>query len=294
MDQVALPENELAYLGMGTVVLIWAVTWPMGRVVAQELPPFSAAFIRFTFAFPVLFLILKIRQEPTKIDQKYRMKIIGLGLLQVPLYNFFYLFGLSMTSASDAVLIIATMPTLTAIMSALLYRDERLTVQRVLGLGIALAGISIVFLLSPNTDVQNRILGDLIIFLAAFTWATFTALSRPLYKEIKSLTFNAWTSFYGWLALGFLALLEQPWNIRPSKTAFAILFYLGVFAAALANTIYSFSIKRIGPSKTAIFVNLVPVLGILSSILWIGEKFSIWYLVSFVIIILGIRIVTKS
>ena len=199
-----------------------------------------------------------------------------------------------MTSASDAVLIIATMPTLTAIISALLYKDERLTIQRVLGLGIALAGISIVFLLSPNTDVQNRIFGDFIIFLAAMTWATFTALSRPLYKEIKPLTFNAWTSLYGWIALGFLALLEQPWDVRPSRTAFAILFYLGVFAAALANTIYSFSIKRIGPSKTAIFVNLVPVLGILSSILWIGEKFSIWYLVSFSIIIIGIRIVTKS
>ncbi|MHA2276241.1 MAG: EamA family transporter, partial [Candidatus Kariarchaeaceae archaeon] len=70
--------------------------------------------------------------------------------------------------------------------------------------------------------------------------------------------------------------------------------YLGIFAAALANTFYSLSVKHIGPSRTSIFVNLAPLFGVLFSVLLIDEIFSIWYIVSFFIIFSGIYVVNNS
>ena len=67
--------------------------------------------------------------------------------------------------------------------------------------------------------------------------------------------------------LGLISLSEQPWEQTYTQPGIFGLVYLGVFAAAIANTLFSSGIQKIGPTQTAIFVNMVPVVGVLSSVL---------------------------
>lgn len=283
-----------AYLGLVSVAMIWGLSWPAGRFIAIEFGSkvITAAFLRFSFAVPFLFVFARLMTGSLRVERRLHFHLFIFGVLQIALYNFFYLSGLRFTSASDASLMIAINPLLTAIIASFLYMDERLNLQKIAGFVIAFVGEFLIFEFSPNYDVENRVLGNAIIFLAALVWATYSAFSRPIYQKVPPLRFQAWATLYGWLVLGAFTLMEDPWDVRPSNTSWVILLYLGILSAAVANTIFSVGIKRIGPSRTSIFVNMVPLFGVLSSVLLLGERFSYWYLASFALILLGIYLVT--
>ncbi|MCE7733691.1 MAG: DMT family transporter [Candidatus Heimdallarchaeota archaeon] len=292
--------SKIAYGAMFLVVLLWGLSWPFGRKVATEelgKVPFTAAFIRFSFALPVLFVAVKLIDGEIKLPRGYLRKIAILGVFQISIYNFFFLSGLRFTSGSDAVLIInAGITTISIFLASKVYDDEKFTTQRLVGVVIAVLGVSIVFFLAPDQNVTNRLLGNLLIFGASISWSIYTVYSRPIYEKIPPLTFQLWATFFGWLLLGLVSIIEQTRN-PTSFVSFGSLWrlaYLGIFAAALANTLFSLSVKHIGPSRTSVFVNLAPLFGVLFSVLLIDEVFSIWYIVSFGVIFTGIYVVNKS
>ncbi len=289
-------SDMAAYAGLVSVAMIWGLSWPAGRFIAIEFGSkvITAAFLRFSFAVPFLFLFAWLITGSLRVERKLHLYLFIFGILQIALYNFFYLSGLRFTSASDASLMIAINPLLTAIIASILYVDERLNLRKIVGFVIAFIGEFLIFQFSPNYEVENRILGNVIIFLAALVWATYSAFSRPIYQKVPPLRFQAWVTLYGWMVLGIFALMEDPWDITPSTTSWGILLYLGILSAAVANTIFSIGIKRIGPSRTSIFVNMVPLFGIIASVLILGENFSFWYLISFALIVMGITLVTKK
>lgn len=291
---------KIAYVAMFLVVLLWGLSWPFGRKVATEElgpVPFTAAFIRFSFALPILFIAVRLIDGEIKIPRGSLRKIGILGVFQISVYNFFFLSGLRYTSGSDAVLIInAGITSISVFFASRVYVEEKITLQRFIGVAIAIFGVLIVFFLAPDQDVTNRLLGNLLIFGAAVSWSVYTVYSKPIYEKIPPLTFQLWATIFGWILLGLLAGIEQTRNPTSSVSFGSTwrLAYLGIFAAAIANTLYSLSVKHIGPSRTSVFVNLAPLFGILFSVLLIDEVFSIWYLVSFGIIFSGIFIVNRS
>ena len=176
------------------VVVIWGASWPAGHLVASNIHPITAAFLRFTIALPFFFITAYFYDHSISIPRNLHPKLAVLGIMQVTIYNICFLTGLTYTSASDAVLIIACNPTFTAIIASKLYDDEKITKNKIMGLITALLGVIIVVELSPNTDVPNRLLGNLIILCGAFTWASFTAFSRPVVRQMKPMTFTAWAA----------------------------------------------------------------------------------------------------
>ncbi|MFV2014870.1 MAG: DMT family transporter [Candidatus Heimdallarchaeota archaeon] len=283
------------YLLLLSVVMFWGVSWPAGSIISQSVPPMTAAFIRYTISLPFFFIAAFIVDKNIRIDRKLHLKIIPLGIMQVSLYNIFFLTGLKYTGPSDAVLIIAMNPTITAIIASILYKDEKLTKNKIQGLIIALLGVFIVVSLSPNVDVPNRLLGNFIIFLAAFTWASFTAFARPVLREVKPLTFTAWGSFYGWLLLLIVSPFQGPWFIKMEQKVIFGIVYLALIAGVYGNIVYNSGVRQIGPSRTSIFVNFVPIFGVMSSLVIIpDEKFNLWYIVSIILILSGVSLVNKK
>jgi len=291
----------LAYMALFSVTMIWGGSWPIGRMIAQNLSPLLLAAIRYTIALPFFLLFAWIAERSLKLGSgKIHLKVAILGVLQVSLYNFFYLSGVRYTSASDATLIISLTPTLTALIASRVHIDEKLNLARVFGLLLALSGVALVILQSPNTDVEDRMLGNLYIFMAALTWAMFTVFSKPVLKEVKPMIFTAWGTIYGWIVLLVLALIidfeyiKHDTFVNLDINVYLGLIYLAILAGAVGNIIFNSTIKKIGSSNTAIFVNFVPVFGLTFSVLFLGEIFSIWYLVSFVLIVTGVTIVNRS
>ena len=223
--------------------------------------------------------------------------IAVMGFFQVTLYSIFYFFGLRYTTGADASLVIGLAPLFTGIISSFIYpSDEKLSYLRIFGLMLGISGVALIFFqdIFLNTSFsRERLFGNLLIAAAAGCWTIFTISSRPLYTRIKPTTFNAWSMLYGFIFLCVLVPFEQPWNLKISFSIFLYLLYLGILSAALASVLFSNGVKILGPSRTAAFINLVPIVGVSSAILFYGEQFIWLYIFSPIFIFVGLYLVNR-
>lgn len=273
----------------------------MGRLLATSLPPVSIAAIRYAIVVPVLFAILRIRQQPLRIDRKWALNLAVMGLLSTTLYQIFFLFGVQYAAASDDSIVIGIGPVLIAIMASLIL-NERLTRTKALGFVSGLTGILVISILSPNTNVPNRLLGVSLVFGGAIVYALYTVLLRRFVSTTKadhsrpapsSLSILAWISLFGWIILIPFSLIERPWTYNWPASSWLGIAYLAILSTVVGYFFYVEGVSKIGAGRAAIFANLVPVFGVITSALLLGENISPWHAVSFLLILAGVLLVNR-
>src|SRR5256712_5811881 len=283
-------------------MFLWGLAWPVGRLLATNLPPVSIAVLRYSIVVPVLFGILKVKGQSVRVERKWIVNFIVMGLFSTTLYQIFFLYGVRYAAASDDSLVIGIGPVLIAIMASFVL-NERLTKTKGLGFISGLAGIGVISLLSPNTDVLNRPLGISLVFGGAIAYAIYTVTLRRFVAANRadntvsapsSLAILTWLSLCGWLFLLPLSLLEAPWTY-----SWVPLSWLGILSLALLSTIMGYffyveGVSKIGAGRAAIFGNLVPVFGVITSVVLLGAKLSPWHGVSFLLILTGVVLVNRQ
>ena len=90
------------------------------------------------------------------------------------------------------------------------------------------------------------------------------------------------------------AINESPWNRVWENEEWALIAYLGVLSTALCYVFFAMGVETIGANKAASFINVVPIFGILSSWLWIGEELGLVQIVSFILIYYGVKLVNQQ
>ncbi len=119
-------QNWAVYAGLVLTMFIWGLAWPVGRLLATNLPPVSIAAIRYAIVVPVLFAILWFREGSFKINRSWIPTLVVMGILNTTLYQIFFLYGVKYAAASDDSLVIGIGPVLIAIMASFILK-ERLT-----------------------------------------------------------------------------------------------------------------------------------------------------------------------
>jgi drug/metabolite transporter (DMT)-like permease len=292
----------VVYFQLVLTMFLWGLAWPVGRLLASDLPPISIAVLRYAIVVPVLFAILWLKKTKITIRRQWIVNLVVMGLLSTTLYQAFFLFGVKYAAASDDSLVIGVGPVLIAVLASFVL-NEPLTRTKILGLLSGLAGIGVISLLSPNTNVPNRLLGVTLVFGGAAAYALYTVLLRRFIATNRasnvegapsSLSILAWISLFGWIFMMPFSLLEAPWTSNNwTTTAWLGILYLALLSTVVGYFFYVEGVSKIGASKAAIFSNLVPVFGVISSILLLGENASPWHGVSFLLILAGVVLVNR-
>lgn len=166
---------------------------------------------------------------------------------------------------------------------------------------LGMLGVGTVVGWSPNTGIpfEHRLLGDAMIVLAALAWATNSNLTKMALREGGVGTTEElviWYSIVGWAML-------TPWMLAevwasgipsPSSAEWISVTYLGLFSTVLTYVWFARGIDRIGPTAAASYVFLVPVFGVLSGWVLLGESIGASMLVGFVLIVIGVRLVQRE
>ena len=208
--------------------------------------------------------------------------------------------GMKWTAAGDASLIIPVNPVFTVLLAVPML-GQRLSSRMVLGLLFGLAGVATVVGWSPNTDIpfEHRLIGDVMIALAALTWAATSNLTKMALSEGTvgtPLEIVVWYSIVGWVLLTPWMLIEV-WSTGvpvPSSAEWASVAYLGLVSTVLTYAWFARGIDRIGTTAAASYVFLVPVFGVLSGWLMLGESIGVSMLVGFCLIVIGVREVQRE
>jgi len=311
-------QEIIAYILLILTAVIWGGTWPLGRWLVSEevggstIPPLMIAAIRYFVVIICFFLILKYREGTLNFQfAKKNWKILTfMGLASVTIYQAGYLIGEIFTGASDASIMVATNAIWVVILSSLFLKTEFFTWKKFIGTILAFIAVIIVVGFSPNVDVPNRILGDILILIAAFAYATYTVTSRYFLNKTQdnlksyqpsSLWIITWVSSLGFLITTPIALLISPEFLNPQEY-FTIpvriwigIAYLAFLSTVGAYTFYLEGVKRLNASRAAIFQTLVPLFGIIFSAIFLQEEFDIFiYPFSLLLVILGISLVNRD
>ncbi len=297
--------------------IIWGGTWPIGRWLVSEevggatIPPFMIAFIRYILAVISFFLILKIKEKTLNWKfAKENWKILFImGLLSVTIYQAGYLIGEIFTAASDASIMVATNAIWVVILSTIFLKAEPFTWKKMIGTFMAFFAVILVVGFSPNIEVLNRILGDILILFAAFAYASYTVLSRFFMNKTQknsesyqptSIWIITWVSFFGLLTTAPIAVIISPEYLNPIEYTFIPvrvwlgIAYLAFISSIIAYTFYLEGIKRLDASRAAIFQTLVPLFGVLFSAIFLQEEFDIiLYPFALLLVISGIILVNR-
>tara|TARA_B100000579_G_scaffold211050_1_gene172416 strand:- start:42 stop:929 length:888 start_codon:yes stop_codon:yes gene_type:complete len=284
------------------VAFFWGLAWPVGRILATDLLsyPYSVMFFRYLFAIPVLFGWLWFKEGnvvPLKRDYSY---LLLLAFTSVFLYQFGYMFGMQKTAASDASLIIGFNPVSVSLLSVFVL-SHSLTRYGMLGIFLSFTGVLLIFLASPNVDINfsDRLIGNAYIMFGAFAYAIYVVAMRRYVLVVRedplsSLATISWTSLIGCLMFVPFVINESPWNRVWENEEWALIAYLGVLSTALCYVFFAMGVETIGANKAASFINVVPIFGILSSWLWIGEELGLVQIVSFILIYYGVKLVNQQ
>lgn len=260
---------------MVVAAFFWAGAFIAGKFGVSELSPVMLTYLRFFFAVIVLFpyMIYKSGNQWTLAREDY-ITVIRLAVIGMIGYHLPFFLALKFTTASKAAMINASNPLITAFLAAFFLKDK-LTLKRLAYILLAFTGVILTI-----TDWQlNQLFnlgvnkGDLIMLGAASLWATYSIFVKKATEKIDPLKLTSYTFLFCVLLLTPLALKEIVFDgaLQVSKGAYGAVIYMAIFPTVIGYTIQQMSIKAIGPAKTALFINLVPVFSTVMAMFFLKE-----------------------
>lgn len=293
-------STRTVYISMIITAFFWSGAFIAGKLAATIFLPFTLTFFRFLFALPFIFFLLWFK-EPAKFipNKEQLLPLLILGIVGTLGYHFFFFLALRHTTAINSALIGATNPMVTIVLAALFFK-EKITLVRLVGVGVSLFGVfSVITNLDPlviSTLQFNQ--GDFYMSLGVFCFSSYALLSRKymLKFKISPLTVTAYTFLVCTvLSLVLGLLLENPLGTvlqAPSKVWLEIL-YMAVFASVVGYYLQLNAIREIGAPKTAMFINLVPVFTIFLAFTFLGEDISLLKIGCAILIIFGVYLASR-
>ena len=260
------------------VTLIWGSTWLVIRDQLAVVPPSWSVAYRFAVAGLVMLGWSALRGDGLRLDARGWAFAAALGLAQFVL-NFNFVYRAEQHITSGVVAIVYALLLVPNALLARLFLGQRMGRQLLLGSGVAMAGVALLFVhearLSPVGPRQAllgigiALLGVLSASVANVMQATDTARRYPMATTLGW----AMLAGAGIDALFALATVGPP-TIEPRWSYVAGVLYLGVLGSALTFTIYFRLIRTIGPAKAAYTSVLIPVIAMLLSTLFEGYRWS--------------------
>jgi drug/metabolite transporter (DMT)-like permease len=264
------------YVKLALVAAIWGSTFIAGRIVSAQMSAPVAAFGRFLIATLALVVLLLVQEHGLpRLSVRQWMNFTLLGAIGVAIYALLYMYGLQTVTASRGSLIMALIPAATLLAGAL-FLHEPLTRQRVLGVVLALVGVAVE--LGDGNPLKLFTgpigYGEVAMFGCVLAWSAYTLLGKRIMGEgMSALAATTCAAITG-TAILFVACAVTGDLAPPAANwkAWLALAYMGLLGTAIAYIWFFDGVKAIGPARSAVFINLVPVVAITLGVLLLGER----------------------
>lgn len=291
-------RSILPYLLLFCTAVLWGSGFVGSKLAVHEVPATVAAMFRFLFGAIFLFSFLKILEKKIRVNRKQLAQLSLLGMVGIGGYNLLFFWGLTVATASDSSMIIPTTTPILTVLVSFLFLKEQLRLKQTLGLFLAILGSFVFFwgIFGHGTLDLNRLLGDFAFIGSAASWVFFTMFGNRIFHQMDILVSNAYATLAGAVFLFFCAIPDLPkvdWGHL--GTSFWITqIYLGIFPSGLGNWFYSIGVKTIGSTRASVFMYLVPVFGLLLSILILGETITFLQVLGGIFMITGVWFVNQK
>lgn len=268
-----MKEAAKGHISALITILIWGTAFISTKILLTDFKPIEIIFYRFSIGLLVLMIAYPRRLKWT--TKKEELTFAVAGMCGITLYFLLENIALTFTAASNVGVIISVAPFFTAILANWLLDDEKPKSAFFIGFITAIIGISLISF-NGITVLRLNPVGDILALSAAIVWAVYSILLRKisLFGHHTIQTTRRIFCYGLVILIPILLLFQFEWGlerfVRPANT-FNILF-LGLGASALCFATWNFAVRILGAVKTSIYIYLVPVITVVTSVIVLSER----------------------
>ena len=294
-----MSKNYLAYLFLVLAALFWSGNFIVGKFATLfQIPPLTLNVFRW---ISVWFILIPFTYKEIYNNLPYIKKnwlvISFMGVITISTFNSVVYFALNYTQVINAVLMLAAIPAATIVLSSLM-KIEKTNIFQIFGLILSIIGIGSII---SNGDIEKIISlsfnkGDLWMLVCVITWSLYSTLLKKHRFKLSQFTLIQLM-----VSVGILFLIPQFFyeksiglELNLNKAFFLILFYVVMFPAIFAYFCWQKGIEIIGPNRSTMFIQLMPLFSAVMAIIIFKEKFELYHFAGAIFILTGIYLSNRK
>lgn len=278
--------------------LFWGGNAVAGKIAVGEVSPFVLTFLRWSLAALIVAAVAlpHLRRDWPNIRDRLGY-LAAMGAMGFTVFAALLYYGLFTTTAINATIIQAAMPMFIFVLNFVVFRT-RTTPLQAIGYALTLLGVA---LAAGRGNLASLLAldlnpGDLLVILAAITYAGYSVALRQK-PAMHWLSFVTVLFVAGAVASlpGVAAEMLAGTAIWPrSETAWGVIAFVTVFPSLLAQAFFIRGNEVLGSNAAGLFLNLIPIMGALLSILLLGERFQLFHAAALALVLGGIALAQRQ
>lgn len=263
-----LTRQQLILLVLLT--LVWGLNWPVMKLGVTGYPPLTFRALSMLLGLPVLGLALVVMKVPFFVPRAHWRELFWLAFANMFVWHALIILAVQSLSSGRSAILGYTMPIFSALIGAWFF-GNRLRARHGIGVAAAALGVSLL-LWHELTNLSGRPLGVMLALVAAATWALGTQMLRNTRMPVATLTISFWmTALTTAVLCGLSLIFERPQWQLPTPTVWGAIAYNAVLIFGFAHAAWFFLARSLPPVASTLSVMLIPILGVFTGALWLGE-----------------------
>jgi drug/metabolite transporter (DMT)-like permease len=283
--------NIQAYIMLTFVTWGWGCNTILAKIAVDQISPMMLVSLRW-LALLVLLLIFSHRQivKDYPVIRQHLIYFALMGTIGFTLFNALYYAAAHTTSAINIGIIQGSTPVFVFI-GSYLFLSTRMTFLQMLGASVTLVGVVVVATKGELNQLERLTfnLGDLFILIACFFYAIYSIglTRRPKIAPLSLFTILAGFAFIASLPLLMIEIQYQGIQ-TPTITGWVVVALVTLLPSLVSQLLYIHAVGLVGPGRSGMFVNLVPIFASIMAVLYLGEHFENFHAISLVLVLCGI------
>ena len=286
-----------AYACLGASMALVGSYVGLSKLLVAVFPVFLLAWLRFGIAAVAMVSWARRAPGEAPLSRHDRRLLFWESFLGNFLFSICMLFGVALTSAVAAGVIMAAIPAAVALLSRL-FLGERIRGHVAAGIACAMAGIALLSLSRGDAAANGAApwLGNLLLVGAVLCEASYVVIGKQLTGRISATRISALVNLWGlalvtplgvWSALGF------DWQTVPAGV-WALLMFYAIAASMVTVWLWMTGLRHVPAASAGVFTVMLPVSAAAVGVLVLGEPFGPVHVVAFALAVTGLLLATRS
>jgi drug/metabolite transporter (DMT)-like permease len=270
-------------------MIFWSFSFIWTRVAIQSFQPMTLITLRLIIASALLFVVAKLSGKFQKLRRKDFKLFILLAFFEPFLYYVGETYGLTTVESTLAAVIISTIPLFAPVLAYFVLR-EQIGWTTIIGILVSLLGVFFV-IYEPGGGFKANPWGVALMFMAVFSAICYATVLRKIPSYYNSMNVIFYQSLLGllfFIPTFFLTDYPTIQTLKVTNESFFALIMLSVFASVIAFVLFAGAVRKVGVSRTNVFVNLIPVFTAILSWFILDEILTAYKWVGIFIVIIGL------